>query len=157
MNVWLKKLKIYPEIYVVENELLIENILRNFVILFSRYLDDSYPRNLTLPRTRSGRFQRSQDAQRKISRISSASSPPVQQNHAPPPRGYSLDRKKSTTKDYGMELDPISIDNTPILFNKYIVGKDGGFDRMIPGKGKISSFLFWTNILVLDATRYKVK
>ncbi|XP_050511171.1 uncharacterized protein LOC126887620 isoform X1 [Diabrotica virgifera virgifera] len=99
-----------------------------------RYLDSVSPRNLTLPRTRTSRFQRNDDKERKVSRTSTVSSPNPQ-NHTPnTPRGYSLDRKRPT-RDVVIEMDPMLLDNTPILFNKYVVGKDGGFTRMIPGKG----------------------
>ncbi|CAG9862142.1 unnamed protein product [Phyllotreta striolata] len=94
-----------------------------------RYLDDPFP-----SRRRSERFRKSDDPSRKISRTSTVSSPPVQQNHLEPPlRGYSLDRKRRAEE--APDLDPSLIDRTPILFNKYIVGTDGGFERMIPGKG----------------------
>lgn len=33
-------------------------------------------------------------------------------------------------------MDPILLDNTPILCNKYVVGKNEGFVGPIPGKGK---------------------
>ncbi|XP_057664215.1 uncharacterized protein LOC130898746 isoform X1 [Diorhabda carinulata] len=98
-----------------------------------RYLDEIPSRSLSFPRSRTSRYMKHDEKERKISRTSTISNHNPQ-NHIPPLRGYSLDRKKSV-KETAIELDPMLLDNTPILFNKYVVGKDGGFTRTIPGKG----------------------
>ncbi|KAJ8917299.1 hypothetical protein NQ315_002317 [Exocentrus adspersus] len=47
------------------------------------------------------------------------------------PKVNSLDRRKLAE----IEVDPVLLANTAILCNKYVVGKNDGFARSIPGKG----------------------
>ncbi|CAH1118689.1 unnamed protein product [Phaedon cochleariae] len=94
--------------------------------------DDHPNRGVSLPRTRS--YNKSQRASgnatpRKISQVNHSTP-----NHVYPQRGYSLDRKRAT-KDVEIELDPISLDNSSILCNRYVIGKNDGFAKKIPGKG----------------------
>lgn len=68
---------------------------------------------------------------RNLSRTSNEVRPSVSQI---PRMANTLDRRRSP-RDTTIEMDPILLENTPILCNKYVVGKNDGFTRTIPGKG----------------------
>ncbi|XP_074039791.1 potassium two pore domain channel subfamily K member galene isoform X2 [Leptinotarsa decemlineata] len=97
-----------------------------------RYNGGSGCRSSSVPRPRSSKWNRDSENSnnRKISHISTTSSQ-FQGNHVQH-RGHSLDRKRHL-RDIEIELDPILLDNSSILCNKYVVGKNDGFARTIPG------------------------
>lgn len=99
-------------------------------------------RSCSLPRSRPNRFIRSSDGSNRSPRnfdnekkIGPHATLP-KANHHHNQRGYSLDRKKETKDTVEIEMDPIILDRTPILCNKYVVGRNYGFVGTIPGKGK---------------------
>ncbi|KAG5880696.1 hypothetical protein JTB14_024268 [Gonioctena quinquepunctata] len=99
-----------------------------------RYNGDYSHRSSSVPRMRYNKNRNSENSnQRKISHLSTASTP-YQVNQIHHPRGYSLDRKQYP-RDTEIEMDPIALDNSSIFCNKYVVGKNDGFARTIPGKG----------------------
>lgn len=114
-------------------------------------------RSSSLPRQKSSRFNRNSNNINKSPKNFDTSGPPVRklshnstlprnncpQNH----RGFSLDRKREVKDTVEIEMDPILLDNTPILCNKYVVGKNGGFTGPIPGKGKSTLVSFFLSML----------
>lgn len=69
---------------------------------------------------------------RKSSHNSTLPRPTYPQNQ----RSSSLEKRREPRDAVEIEMDPILLANTPILCNKYVVGKNGGFAGTIPGKGK---------------------
>lgn len=62
--------------------------------------------------------------------------PSIPRNYANNNSSFPVDRKKEHLENWEFEMDPIVLDNTPILCNKYVVGRNEGFIGTIPGKGK---------------------
>ncbi|CAH1961863.1 unnamed protein product [Acanthoscelides obtectus] len=99
-----------------------------------RYYEDPSRRSTSVPRVRPNKYNRTTGyaTPRNLSqnpnqlRVNSLAQPRVPN---------SLDRRN---RDVAIEMDPIVLDNTPILCNKYVIGKGEGFARTIPGKGKRS-------------------
>lgn len=111
-------------------------------------------RSSSLPRQKYSRFNRATDHLGKpfrnidkfgpLERKSSQNTTSSKTNYSNNQRGFSLDRKREPKETVEIEMDPILLDNTPILCNKYVVGKNEGFVGPIPGKGKSTlDFIFY--------------
>nr|CAH7766884.1 unnamed protein product [Callosobruchus chinensis] len=96
-----------------------------------RYYDDPSRRSTSVPRVRPNKYNRT-TGYATPKNLSQHPSQPRANNLAQPRVANSLDRRN---RDVAIEMDPILLDNTPILCNKYVIGKDEGFARAIPGKG----------------------
>lgn len=113
---------------------------------FYRITIERTRRASSLPRQKPSRFNRPSNNVNRISRNFDGPSSPsrkISTNSTLPRttnpqnnRGFSLDRKREPRDTVEIEMDPILLDNTPILCNKYVVGKNEGFVGPIPGKGK---------------------
>lgn len=109
-------------------------------------------RSSSVPRQRSGKFTRSPDTTNRTPRNFESIGPPVRKtvhnstlartNYPHNQRAFSLDRKKEPREIVEIEMDPMLLANTPILCNKYVVGKNEGFARTIPGKGNGTPVFF---------------
>ncbi|XP_018561542.1 uncharacterized protein LOC108903740 isoform X2 [Anoplophora glabripennis] len=92
-----------------------------------RYHEEVIRRGSTLPRVRGGRLSENNPPKNVLN------SSQNRVNHLQQtPKGNSLDRKRFQ-RDVEIEMDPILLAHTPILCNKYVVGKNDGFARSIPG------------------------
>lgn len=111
-------------------------------ILVLRYHYEAVRRGSTLPKARP-------------TRISETTPPKARNNYMSSPRGNSLDRRKFQ-KDVEIEMDPILLANTPILCNKYVVGKNDGFARSIPGKGKMAPVIIYKASFLFSAALTKL-
>ncbi|KAJ8953700.1 hypothetical protein NQ314_007309 [Rhamnusium bicolor] len=95
--------------------------------LRDQYHDEVSRRGSVVPRARPSRLSDVTPPKIRQNQNSIQSRPNSVQNA----KGNSLDRRKLQE----IEMDPILLANTPILCNKYVVGKNDGFARSIPGKG----------------------
>ncbi|KAJ8940000.1 hypothetical protein NQ318_012922 [Aromia moschata] len=93
-----------------------------------RYQDEVCRRGPPLSRNRPNRLSEVTPPKTRQLQNSTSNRAP---NSLPHPKSNSLDRKKSP-RDLEIELDPVLLANTPILCNKYVVGKNDGFVAASP-------------------------
>lgn len=134
-----------------------------YCCFFGRTTTERARRCSSIPRQKPNRFNRSSDAPNKspsnfdslpLRKFSQNATLP-RSNYTQPQRGFSLDRRREPKEAVEIEMDPMLLVNTPILCNKYVVGKNDGFTGKIPGKGKHTpiSFFFkcWSDVVCCSA------
>lgn len=124
-------------------------------ILSHRATKERARRSSSLPRQKPYRFNRVSDTFNRpikngdtvgLSMSKFSRNPSFPRNSANNHSSFPVDRKKEHIENLEIEMDPIALDNTPILCNKYVVGRNEGFIGTIPGKGKSTlHFLYITS------------